>query len=78
VLRDLKTRGLKLPKVTVADGHLGIWAAMGELHPEGAEQRCWNHKIVNVLDDFPQKAQPQAAELLKAMPHAATQAECEK
>jgi putative transposase len=78
VLRDLKARGLKLPKVTVADGHLGIWAALGELHPEGAEQRCWNHKIVNVLDDLPKKEQPQAAELLKAMPYAATRAECEQ
>ncbi|MFI5091606.1 MAG: IS256 family transposase [Terriglobales bacterium] len=78
VLRDLTARGLKLPKVTVADGHLGIWAALGELHPEGAEQRCWNHKIVNVLDDLPKKEQPQAAELLKAMPYAATRAECEQ
>ena len=78
VLRDLVARGLKLPKVTVADGHLGIWAALGELHPDGAEQRCWNHKIVNVLDDLPKKQQPQAAELLKAMPYAATQAECER
>ena len=32
------------------DGHLGIWAALGELHPAGEEQRCWNHKIVNVLE----------------------------
>lgn len=77
VLRDLKARGLKLPRLTVADGHLGIWAALGELHPEGEEQRCWNHKIGNVLDDLPKKQQPQAAELLKAMPYAATKAECE-
>jgi len=31
--------------LTVADGHLGIWSALGELHPTGDEQRCWNHKI---------------------------------
>jgi transposase-like protein len=43
VLRDLKARGLKFPRLTVADGHLGIWAALGELHPAGDEQRCWNH-----------------------------------
>jgi transposase-like protein len=78
VLRDLNARGLKLPRLTVADGHLGIWAALGELHPAGAEQRCWNHKITNVLDDLPKKQQPQAAELLKAMPYAATRAECEQ
>lgn len=33
-----------------ADGHLGIWSALSEIHPEGDEQRCWNHKITNVLD----------------------------
>lgn len=78
VLRGLKARGLKLPKLTVADGHLGIWAALGELHPQGEEQRCWNHKIVNVLDDLPKKQQPQASELLKAMPYAETRAGCER
>jgi len=45
VLRALKARGLKFPRVTVADGHLGIWAALGEIHPEGDEQRCWNHSV---------------------------------
>jgi len=78
VLRDLKARGLKLPKLTVADGHLGIWAALGELHPEGEEQRCWNHKIANVADDLPKKEQPRAIELLKAMPYAETRAACER
>lgn len=62
----------------MADGHLGIWAALGELHPEGEEQRGWNHKIANVADDLPKKEQPRAIELLKAMPYAETRAECER
>lgn len=78
VLRSLRERGLTFPRLTVADGHLGIWAALGELHPTGEEQRCWNHKITNVLDALPTKAQATAAELLKAMPYAETQAECER
>ena len=78
ILRDLKRRGLTFPRLTVADGHLGIWAAVGEIHPTGEEQRCWNHKITNVLNDLPRRVQPQAAELLKAMPYAETQAECER
>lgn len=77
VLRDLKARGLVFPKLTVADGHLGIWSALGEIHPTGDEQRCWNHKITNVLDDLPKKEQAAAAELLKAMPYADTKKECE-
>ena len=78
ILRDLKHRGLTFPRLTVADGHLGIWAAFGEIHPTGEEQRCWNHKITNVLDELPKKAQPKAAELLKAMPYAETKADCEQ
>jgi transposase-like protein len=53
--------------VTVADGHLGIWAALGELHPGGHEQRCWNHKIVNVLDALGKKDQATASEYLRAI-----------
>jgi transposase-like protein len=78
ILRDLKHRGLTFPRLTVADGHLGIWAAVGEIYPTGEEQRCWNHKITNVLNDLPRRIQPQAAELLKAMPYAETKAECER
>lgn len=78
LLRDLKHRGLTFPRLTVADGHLGLWAALGEIHPTGEEQRCWNHKITNVLDDLPKKAQPKAGELLKAMPYAETKAACER
>ena len=78
ILRDLKHRGLTFPRLTVADGHLGIWAACGEIHPTGEEQRCWNHKITNVLDDLPKRAQQKGAELLKAMPYAETKAECER
>jgi len=78
VLRALQKRGLRLPKLTVADGHLGIWAALGELHPEGEEQRCWNHKIANVADNLPKKEQPRAMEMLKDIPYAETRAECER
>lgn len=78
LLRDLKQRGLKLPRLTVADGHLGIWAALGELHPDGAEQRCWNHKAVNVLNALPKKDQAEAAKLLKAMMYAPSRATCER
>jgi putative transposase len=78
VLRGLTKRGLKLGKLTIADGHLGIWSALGELHTEGKEQRCWNHKIRNVLECFPKRLCAEAAEQLKAIPYAETLAECER
>jgi transposase-like protein len=76
VLRDLIARGLTLGKLTVADGHLGIWSALSEIHPTGKEQRCWNHKIRNVLDCFPKRIRAEAAEQLKQIPYAQTLEEC--
>ncbi len=78
VLRDLKNRGLNVPKLLVADGNAGVWAAVAEIWPGLAEQRCWNHKIVNVLDKLPKKVQAEARELLRPIPSAPTKAEAEK
>jgi putative transposase len=77
VLRSLKGRGLRAPKLTVADGHLGIWSALAEIYPESEEQRCWNHKIINVLDQVPKKLRAEAKDLLRKMAYAETRAECE-
>lgn len=78
VLRDVKGRGLNAPSVVVADGALGLWAALREVYPTAQEQRCWNHKIVNVLDKLPVKVQSAACEWLKSMMYAETQADCER
>lgn len=60
LLRDLKQRGLEAPKLAIADGALGFWAALRQVYPETEEQRCWVHKIANVLDKLPQRLQPRA------------------
>jgi transposase-like protein len=78
VLRDLRARGLKPWRCTIADGHLGIWAALAEQQPTAAERRCWNHRILNVLDAIPKKHQADAKTLLTAMPYAETRAACER
>jgi transposase-like protein len=78
VLRDLRDRGLRVPKLLVADGAAGIWAAVAEVWPAVAEQRCWNHKIVNVLTQLPKTVQAAAREALTAMPYAPTRAEAER
>jgi transposase-like protein len=75
VLRDLKQRGLRPPRVLVADGALGIWAAAAEVWPEVEEQRCWNHKLTNVLDRVPKKEQAAARELLVKIPTSESEAE---
>lgn len=77
LLRDLRKRGLQPWRCTIADGALGLWAALGEQYPELAEQRCWNHKLVNVLDALPRKHQAAASTLLRVIPYAKSQAQCE-
>ena len=78
LLRDLKARGLRAPRLVVADGHLGIWGAVATVFPEVAEQRCWNHRIVNVLDTLPQKLQGEGRAFLTKIPYAETREEAER
>ena len=78
VLRDLRDRGLRPWKATVADGHLGIWGALRAVGLGDEEQRCWNHKLTNVLDQLPKKVWPPAKELLRTLPYAETREECER
>lgn len=78
ILRDLQARGLPTPRLVVADGHLGIWGALARVYPQAQEQRCWNHRIVNVLDKLPQKAQAVARELVTKIPYAETRAQAER
>jgi transposase-like protein len=53
LFRDLQSRGLEAPKFQVGDGIAGLWAAVSEVWSESGQGRCWNHKIVNVLNQLP-------------------------
>ena len=75
VLRDLRERGLNEPKLVTGDGALGAWAALRDVFPGAGEQRCWVHKIANVLDALPKRLQPRAKALLHEMMEAPTEAD---
>jgi putative transposase len=60
LFRSCKRRGMRVPVLAVGDGALGFWAAVRTVFPETREQRCWFHKIANVLDCLPKSAQPGA------------------
>jgi transposase-like protein len=65
MLLDLKSRGLNMdPKLAIADGALGFWAAARKVWPNTREQRCWVHKTANVLDKLPKRLQPEAKDKL--------------
>jgi len=73
VLRDLKERGMNPPRLVTGDGHLGIWGALSNIYPGVLEQRCWNHKVMNVLDKLPKRAQAEGKRRLQQIYLAASQ-----
>lgn len=59
LLVDIKARGLAAPpELAVGDGALGFWKAMDEVFPGTGHQRCWVHKVANVLNKVPKSMQP--------------------
>jgi len=78
VLRDLKRRGLRAPVLAIGDGALGFWAAVREVWPETAEQRCWVHRLANVLDKLPKSLQPRAKQALHEMMQAESREAAER
>ncbi|MGJ6970085.1 IS256 family transposase [Streptosporangium sp. G11] len=64
LLRDCKRRGMRAPVLAIGDGALGFWLALREVFPQAKEQRCWFHKIANVLGALPKSAHPAAKKAL--------------
>ena len=66
------------PRLVVGDGHLGIWGALRNVYPEASEQRCWNHKSINVLDRLPKRQHESAKLMLRNIPYAESRAVAER
>jgi transposase-like protein len=75
ILRDLKTRGMQAPRLAVADGANGFWAALSAEYPQTAQQRCWLHKTRNVLDKVPEKMDAEIRRELREIQKSSTRAE---
>ena len=79
VLLDLKARGLQAgPMLATGDGAMGFWAALEEVFPATGAQRCWFHKMGNVMNALPASQHPRAKAGLQAIWMAATRAEAHK
>jgi len=78
VLRDLKERGMNYPRLVTGDGNLGIWGALSNVYPAALEQRCWNHKVLNVLDKLPKKVKLKAKRQLQSIVYSESQQEAEE
>jgi transposase-like protein len=64
LLRDCARRGMRAPVLAIGDGALGFWGALREVFPQARAQRCWFHKIANVLGALPKSAHPGAKRAL--------------
>lgn len=53
-LRDMVSRGLKVPLTVTTDGAPGLIRAVEEVWPQSLRIRCWVHKMRNVLDKVPE------------------------
>jgi transposase-like protein len=76
ILLDLRARGLQGgPLLAVGDGAMGFWAALEEVFPATRAQRCWFHKLGNVLNALPASQQAKAKADVQSIFMAATRAD---
>ena len=79
LLVEVKRRGLTMaPEIAVGDGPLGFWKALEEVWPATRHQRCWVHKVANVLNKVPRSVQPSMKTDLREICSAPDRAAAEK
>jgi len=79
LLRDCRQRGVLIdPKLAIGDGALGFWSALEQVYPRTRAQRCWVHKMANVLNKLPASVQARAKRKLQEIWMADTKAAANK
>jgi putative transposase len=78
VLLNLESRGMNAPALAIGDGAMGFWAALDEVYPTTRQQRCWQHRTMNVLNCLPKLSQPKAKAAIHNIWQAETKADAEK
>jgi transposase-like protein len=69
LLRNIKKRGVEWVGMFIADGALGLWNAQRDVFPTSKRQRCWVHKMRNVVDKVSARHQEEVLALLREMYH---------
>lgn len=58
LLVGLKAHGLSIaPEIAIGDSALGYWRVLEETFPSTRHQRCWLHKLVNILNKVAKSVQ---------------------
>jgi len=76
-LTDLINRGLAEPEAICADGGEGLISILPEVYPNIPFQRCWAHKVRNILDKVPRKKQAAVKKGLRKIYNAGSHAEAQ-
>jgi transposase-like protein len=75
LFRHLKSRGVQWIGLVISDGINGLNRALQEIFPHTRRQRCWVHKMRNILDHIPTKQNEEALEALRRIYNAPSLAE---
>jgi transposase-like protein len=78
VLRDLKRRGLQWIGLMIADGSLGLWNALRDVFPQAKRQRCFLHKMRNILDKVPASKHDEVLQALRELYYAGSLEEAQR
>jgi len=72
VFRSLMARGVEEIKLLIGDGIAALWSVVDEFYPNTVHQRCWRHKIVNVLSKVPKSMEDEVLKDLHTIYYATT------
>ena len=75
LFQDIKDRGVSWIALVVGDGIKGLWKAVREKFPRAYHQRCWVHRMRNILDKVPDKAHDEVLAALRQMYYASSEKE---
>lgn len=78
VLRDLKRRGVQWIGLMIADGSLGLWNALRDVFPQAQRQRCFVHKMRNILDKVPASKYDEVLQALRELYYAGSPDEAQR
>lgn len=78
IWRGVKERGMAAPLLVIGDGIAGLWKAVADVYPSAKDQRCWKHKMVNIVDKVPSLKQEEVLDRLRAAYQTDTRAKAEQ
>jgi len=63
MLRNMVSRGLKVPRSITADGAPGLNKTIDQVYPKSLRIRCWVHKLPNIRAKLPREVAPEETEI---------------